>query len=78
MSSVSRLLNLAGEDLETSQLLSENKRYRACVSRAHYAMYYATQALLIQQITFFNLQHSAFGVKFAIAPFHNAKTITQS
>jgi len=31
MSNVSRLLNLAREDLETAQLLLENKRYRACV-----------------------------------------------
>jgi len=49
MSNVSRLLNLAREDLETAQLLLENKRYRACVSRTYYAMYYATQALLIQR-----------------------------
>ncbi|NER80875.1 MAG: HEPN domain-containing protein [Leptolyngbya sp. SIO1D8] len=41
-------MNLAREDLETAQLLLENQRYRACISRAYYAMYYATQALLIQ------------------------------
>lgn len=49
MSSISQLLGLAGEDIETSQLLLENQRYRACISRAYYAMYYATQALLLQR-----------------------------
>ena len=40
------LLNLAEEELETAQLLFENQRYRACVSRSYYVMYYSTQALL--------------------------------
>ena len=40
---------LAEEELETSTLLLSNQHYRACVSRAYYAMYYATQALLISK-----------------------------
>ncbi|MEM8504757.1 MAG: HEPN domain-containing protein [Cyanobacteria bacterium P01_D01_bin.1] len=46
MSSVSKLLLLAEQDLENSRLLLENERYRASISRAYYAMYYSTQALL--------------------------------
>jgi uncharacterized protein (UPF0332 family) len=46
MSSVSQLLNLAEQDLENSRLLLDNARYRASISRAYYAMYYGTQALL--------------------------------
>ncbi len=46
MSSVDPFLRLADEELETSQLLLNNQHYRAAVSRAYYAMYYATQALL--------------------------------
>ena len=40
------LLNLAYEELQTSELLLNNHRYRASVSRAYYAMYHATQAVL--------------------------------
>ena len=32
MSNISQLLGLAEEDVETSQLLLENQRYRACIS----------------------------------------------
>ena len=46
MSSTAQLLILSEQDLETAQLLLDNKRYRACISRAYYAMYYGTQALL--------------------------------
>jgi uncharacterized protein (UPF0332 family) len=46
MKRITNLLKLAEEDLETAQLLYDNQRYRACVSRSYYAMYYATQALL--------------------------------
>ncbi|MEB3294388.1 MAG: HEPN domain-containing protein [Synechococcales bacterium] len=46
MRSVSQLLILAEQELETSQLLLEHERYRACISRAYYVMYYGTQALL--------------------------------
>ncbi len=46
MRSVSQLAMLAEQELETSQLLLEHDRYRACISRAYYVMYYGTQALL--------------------------------
>lgn len=46
MSRFSQLLTLAEEDLKTSQLLLDNERYRVCISRAYYAMYYGAQALL--------------------------------
>jgi uncharacterized protein (UPF0332 family) len=46
VSSVSQLVMLAEQELETAQLLLEHDRYRACISRAYYAMYYGTQALL--------------------------------
>ena len=49
MSGVSTYLIRATEELETSQLLLENKRYRACISRCYYAMYHATQALLVSR-----------------------------
>ena len=49
MSDLSQFLNLAEEELDTSSLLLDNQHYRACVSRAYYAMYYATQALLINK-----------------------------
>ncbi|MEL6138901.1 MAG: HEPN domain-containing protein [Cyanobacteria bacterium J06628_6] len=37
---------MADQEIETAQLLLSNDRHRACISRAYYAMYYATQALL--------------------------------
>ncbi len=40
------LLNLAKEELQTAELLLNNHWYRASVSRAYYAMYHATQAVL--------------------------------
>lgn len=46
MTRINQLLNLAQEELETAELLLENNRYRACLSRSYYAMYHATQALL--------------------------------
>ncbi|NEZ59931.1 HEPN domain-containing protein [Adonisia turfae] len=46
MSDASQFLDLAEEELVASQLLLQNTYYRACISRAYYAMYYATQALL--------------------------------
>jgi uncharacterized protein (UPF0332 family) len=44
--SVSQLAMLAEQELETAQLLLDHERYRACISRAYYVMYYGTQALL--------------------------------
>jgi uncharacterized protein (UPF0332 family) len=46
VSSVSQLVMLAEQELETAQLLLDHERYRACISRAYYVMYYGTQALL--------------------------------
>jgi uncharacterized protein (UPF0332 family) len=46
MTRIQQLLDLAQDELETADLLWENDRYRACISRAYYAMYHATQALL--------------------------------
>jgi uncharacterized protein (UPF0332 family) len=46
MSRLQELLTLANEELETAELLWQNDRYRACISRSYYAMYHATQALL--------------------------------
>ena len=40
------LLALAQEELDTADLLWQNDRYRACISRSYYEMYHATQALL--------------------------------
>jgi uncharacterized protein (UPF0332 family) len=46
MTRIQQLLDLAQDELETADLLWKNDRYRACISRAYYAMYHATQALL--------------------------------
>lgn len=46
MTRIQQLLALAQEELETADLLLENNRYRACISRSYYAMYHATQALM--------------------------------
>jgi uncharacterized protein (UPF0332 family) len=46
MNRLQTLLNLANEELQTSELLLNNHRYRASISRAYYAMYHATQAIL--------------------------------
>lgn len=44
MSSASQFLELAEEELAASKLLLQNQHYRACISRAYYAMYYSTRA----------------------------------
>ena len=46
MSMTAQLLAFAEKDLENARLLLDNGSYRACISRAYYAMYYAAQALL--------------------------------
>ena len=52
MSRIPQLLQLAQDELETAQLLLDNDRHRACISRAYYAMYHASQALLaVKNIT---------------------------
>ncbi|BBC23505.1 HEPN domain-containing protein [Pseudanabaena sp. ABRG5-3] len=49
MSEINKLLNLAFEDLETAEFLFAGQRYRSCLSRAYYAMYYSAQALLLSE-----------------------------
>jgi len=49
MSQIENYLNLAQEELEAAELLLENDHYRALISRAYYAIYYATQAVLISE-----------------------------
>jgi uncharacterized protein (UPF0332 family) len=46
VTSTDQLMNFAAQDLDNAQLLLANGRYRASISRAYYAMYYCTQALL--------------------------------
>ncbi|GET43146.1 HEPN domain-containing protein [Microseira wollei] len=46
MNRITSLLNLAKEELKTAQLLLDNPRDRACISRSYYAIYYAAEALL--------------------------------
>jgi uncharacterized protein (UPF0332 family) len=49
MTPIQQLLTLADEELSTAQLLLDNDRFRAAISRAYYSMYHATQALLAAQ-----------------------------
>ena len=49
MSDLQRFIALSKEELETAQLLIDAGRYRLCLSRSYYAMYYAAQALLLSE-----------------------------
>jgi len=49
MNEFKKLLSLALEELDIAALLLEKERYRTCLSRSYYSMYYATQALLLSQ-----------------------------
>jgi uncharacterized protein (UPF0332 family) len=49
MNELAKFLFLSDDDLETAQLLCDRGRYRSCISRAYYAMYYVTQALLLSE-----------------------------
>ena len=49
MSEISKPLNLSSEDLDTAELLYKSQRYRSCISRAYYAVYYVSQALLLSE-----------------------------
>jgi len=49
MNEYRKLLSLALDELEIATLLLERKHYRTCLSRSYYAMYYATQALLLSK-----------------------------
>jgi uncharacterized protein (UPF0332 family) len=46
MTRIQQLLDLAQDELDTADLLWQNDRCRACISRSYYAMYHATQAIL--------------------------------
>jgi len=43
---VKAYLKLANEALESAQLLYDNQKFRDCVSRAYYSMFYMAKALL--------------------------------
>lgn len=43
---VKAYLKLSDEALESSQLLYDNQKFRDCVSRAYYSMFYMAKALL--------------------------------
>ena len=49
MNEYKKLFSLSLEELEIAALLLEKERYRTCLSRSYYAIYYATQALLLSQ-----------------------------
>jgi uncharacterized protein (UPF0332 family) len=49
MNEYKKLLSLALEELDVAATLLDNSRYRTCLSRSYYSMYYATQALLLSQ-----------------------------
>ncbi|GBO52312.1 hypothetical protein APA_5402 [Pseudanabaena sp. lw0831] len=47
MSEITQYLSLSKEELETAEFLYNGKRYRSCISRSYYAMFYSAQALLL-------------------------------
>jgi uncharacterized protein (UPF0332 family) len=49
MSEYKKLLSLSLEELDIAETLLDNSRYRTCLSRSYYSMYYATQALLLSK-----------------------------
>ena len=49
MTDIRRFIALATEELETAQMLVDMGRYRLCLSRSYYAMYYISQALLLSE-----------------------------
>jgi uncharacterized protein (UPF0332 family) len=84
LSTTLQFLALADEELETSKLLLDAKHYRASISRAYYAMYYATQALLLaRNLTSRShkgvlLQFSQYFVKPGDLPASMAKTLSKN
>ncbi len=46
MNRIKILINLGKEELSAAELLLNNNLYRACISRAYYALYHTVQALL--------------------------------
>ena len=49
MTDIQKFIALATEELETAQMLIDMGRYRLCLSRSYYAMYYMSQALLLSE-----------------------------
>ena len=48
MNEYKKLFSLSLEELEIAALLLERERYRTCVSRSYYSIYYATQAFVTE------------------------------
>lgn len=46
MNRITNLIDLGKEELSAAELLLNNNLYRACISRAYYALYHTVQALL--------------------------------
>jgi uncharacterized protein (UPF0332 family) len=49
MTDIQKFIALATEELETAKILVDMGRYRLCLSRSYYAMYYMSQALLLSE-----------------------------
>ena len=49
MTDIQKFIALATEEIETAELLVKAGRYRLCLSRSYYAMYYMSQALLLSE-----------------------------
>jgi uncharacterized protein (UPF0332 family) len=49
MTDIQKFIALATEELETAKILVDMERYRLCLSRSYYAMYYMSQALLLSE-----------------------------
>ena len=49
MTDIRKFIALANEELDTAQILVDMGRYRLCLSRSYYAMYYMSQALLLSE-----------------------------
>ena len=49
MTDIRKFIALANEELDTAELLVNAGRYRLCLSRSYYAMYYMSQALLLSE-----------------------------
>ena len=59
-----RLLN-AKENIKAAQLLAHSHFYDIAISRAYYAMLYAAEALLLEEVTAIPTQHEAVNSLFA-------------
>ncbi|MEM9482949.1 MAG: HEPN domain-containing protein, partial [Cyanobacteria bacterium P01_F01_bin.116] len=59
-----RLLN-AKENIKAAQILAHSHFYDIAISRAYYAMLYAAEALLLEEVTAIPTQHEAVNSLFA-------------